>query len=417
MGIPAKKQTTEPSKLVSLPSCAWGAGRSGDSLVLKKKTRPATPERSPGRSDNAEGAEEAPAGRGEAATDGAGAAGPRLPGVRLGGEGIEAPPGAQGTPRPARPPRGGSHGEGRGEHLSAKPARCRRWRPPVHPRGARGTPPRPPKRGRPRRRPNHPHPRPPGAAARPRRSSPCGSAAFRGLRARTARSACGPSAAAAAAPRRSRTPPWRPQAPAPARQSVCLSVDPSAAPLPDPVPAAAPGRGAARSPPPRRVPSAGGSARAWPGGSPPPASRRAPATPPANRGRAAPGTGQWERGPRAAAAANVGVARAANGAAERPERRPMGQRQDCGRHAPPRPAPGRPQGGTRGGPGTAGPGERGRRDNAAQGARSVRTGQNEPSVNQNFTALDSRTKDAGARALINQGRWIGPRALINRQQK
>lgn len=248
------------------------------------------------------------------------------------------------TPRPwsEQRRRGGSHGKGRGEHLLAKPARCRAWRPPGHPRprGARGTPPRPPERGRPRRLPSHSAPglpAPLGAAARPRLSSPCGSAACRGLRAHTARSACGPSAAAAAAPRRSRTPPWRPQAPA------RLSVRPSAAPLP--APATAPGRGAARSPPPRRVPTAGGSAwashgRVTPSGRAP---RPRPARPrpcrPARQSRtssarrgpmSARGWGRGARDQRRGGAAGA----AANGAATRLRR---------ARAAPPW-----PQGGTRG---------------------------------------------------------------------
>lgn len=232
---------------MSLPFCAWGAGRSRDRLVLKT-TRPGTPEGPPGRSGNAEGAEGAPAGRGKRRRTERELrhSGYRKP-PPASEEGELRPAGAEAcatTPRPwsEQRRRGGSHGKGRGEHLLAKPARCRAWRLPGHPRprGARGTPPRPPERGRPRRLPSHSAPglpAPLGAAARPRLSSPCGSAACRGLRARTARSACGPSAAAAAAPRRSRTPPWRPQAPA--RLSVCLSVRPPPRCRPPPLPRAA----------------------------------------------------------------------------------------------------------------------------------------------------------------------------------
>lgn len=135
-----------------------------------------------------------------------------------------------GEPRPQRPPGGtslssppGVAGRAGGRPpVGRRPADAPTRLAPTHPQGrprAPGT--TPPKRGRPRgpsqpylppthrlpagQRPQEPHPR-------PRRSSPCGTAACRGRRARTARSACGPSAAAAAAPRRSRTPPWRPQA-------------------------------------------------------------------------------------------------------------------------------------------------------------------------------------------------------------
>lgn len=183
----------------------------------------------------------------------------------------------------------------------------------------------------------------------------------------------------------------------PVGRSVCLwvglSVCRSVRTLPPPLPRAAEPR-----------------ARPRPGASPPPAAargrgraghpRHAPAAPPANRGRAVPGAGQWARRPREAAAANVGVAHAANSAAERRERRPMGQRQDCGRRAPPRPAPpsGRdPRWPRDRGARTEETGQYGTgRDSGDRGARSVRTGQNTPSENHNFTAQGSRTEAPGA---------------------
>lgn len=336
-------------------------------------------------------------------TDGAEAAGPRLPGW----EGRELrPPGAQGTPMPAREhlgPRGSSSG---GAAVTARGAGSTCWPnlPGADPGARRDTPahgePEEPRHG-PRNAAAHggvsaiPTPglsAPLGAAARPRRSSPCGSAACRGLRARTARSACGPSAEAAAAPRRSRTPPWRPQAPPPARRSVCRSVRPP--PRCRTLPRAAEPRARPR---PGAFPQPAAACGRRPGGSPLPAARRAPATPPPPRppigGEQRRARANGRAGPERPRPRNVGVAHAANGAAERRARQPMGQRQDCGRRAPPR-----PQGGTRDGtglaPGIEGPGQGGQGEHGL--ICSAKAGENAPCENHNVTALGRRTGDAGA---------------------
>lgn len=262
---------------------------------------------------------------------------------------------------PAPAPRGGTH-------------RGRPTRPPATAlRNAGAVPAIPPP---PCRRPR------PGSAPRrrtppARRSSPCGTAGCRGRRARTARSACGPSAAAAAAPRRSRTPPWRPQdtgyplptaplpnprrpahAAPPAPMGRGTARPPAGSPLPGPV-------AALRPRPPRRHCAgvgAGGSHRQLRAAPPPPhtlapAWPRPPPAATANRGRGARPAGGprpnrrsaparlqlWNVGGGSRGASRRGETPArpteGRGRRERRARQPTRQRQDCSCRAPPRPPP------------------------------------------------------------------------------